>query len=211
MRRVVVPGWAEPADVRERMFGDADWQVWLDAGPNASTNVQPGLSYLGAGRTRVVTASVERGTVTERILSNGLERTIETTIFEFVRGDLESHVEASTTDEVPNSEAHFRLGWVGWLGYELGSQTIGAPTSHAGISDEGTSDEQIPDACLIFLDRLIEFDHATQTIYALSFESDTGWSEEVASVVRQSQPKHKESSVTLDRISVTTRHSRTAY
>jgi aminodeoxychorismate synthase component I len=211
VRRVVVPGWAEPADVRERMFGDADWQVWLDAGPNASTNVQPGLSYLGAGRTRVVTASVERGTVTERILSNGLERTIETTIFEFVRGDLESHVEASTTDEVPNSAAHFRLGWVGWLGYELGSQTIGAPTSHAGISDEGTSDEQIPDACLIFLDRLIEFDHATQTIYALSFESDTGWSEEVASVVRQSQPKHKESSVTLDPISVTTRHSRTAY
>ena len=193
------------------MFGDADWQVWLDAGPNAGSNAQPGRSYLGAGRTRVVTASAERGTVTERILSNGLERTIETTIFEFLRSDLETHVDVSTTDEVQDSAAHFRLGWVGWFGYELGSQTIGAPTSHASISDEGTSDEQIPDACLIFLDRVIEFDHATHTVYVLSLHGDPGWADEVAQVVGQSEPKHEESSVGLEPTSVTTRHSRTAY
>lgn len=202
----MVPGWAEPADIRERMFGDADWQVWLDAGPNAASNAQPGSSYLGAGRTRVVTASAQRGTVTERILSNGLERTIETTVFEFLCGDLEAHLDLSATVGQQDSVAHFRLGWVGWFGYELGSQTIGAPTSHADVSDE-----QIPDACLIFLDRVIEFDHATQTIYALSLHGDPGWADEVAEVVRQSGPKRKESSVTLEPISVTTRHSRPAY
>ncbi len=171
--RVAITGWVEPSTIRAVLFGDIDWQIWLDAGSESTLSNVPQCSYLGAGRTRVVTASVDFGTVTERILSNGLTRTFQSNIFEFLRNDVDSPIEVSAEDSTS-----FALGWVGWFGYELGAQTVGAPTAtHAGRESE------IPDACLIFLDRAIEFDHATQSITALSFETDTEWADEVAAVV----------------------------
>ncbi len=189
VRRVAVSGWAQPELVRLAMFGQADHQVWLDAGNNAGQNGVPGRSYLGAGRTRVVTASVERGTVTECILSNGLERTIETTIFEFLRDDIASQVEVSSDERREGDpRAGFCLGWAGWFGYELGAQTVGAPVSRSIVADSPIpeaqdSEPEVADACLIYLDRVIEFDHATQTVFALCFENDGAWAHEVQRLV----------------------------
>lgn len=146
--------------------------MWLDGGADAENESSPGRSYLGKGQSRVVTASVERGTVTERILSNGLERTIETTIFEFLQHDIAVHRLAGTGDLVATT---FQLGWVGWLGYELGAQTAMAPVP--------TPDNGVPDACFIFLDRAIEFDHATQTVYALSMVTDVEWVDAVQGAI----------------------------
>ena len=171
-RRTPLHGWVPPGQLRTRLFGDADWQVWLDAGVNAEHEASPGRSYLGVGRSRVVTASVERGTVTERILANGLERSIEMTIFEFLRTDISTH---RLADNVHVDGTTFQLGWVGWLGYELGAQTAMAPVA--------TSDASVPDACFIFLDRVIEFDHATQTIFALSTAVDDEWGDIVQCAV----------------------------
>lgn len=204
-----VVGWVEPATLRAVLFGEADWQIWLDAGPAPTMSNVPGRSYLGAGRTRVVTASVDRGTVTERILSNGLSRTIESTIFEFLRHDVDSRTSVSTEDSVG-----FELGWVGWFGYGLGAQTVGAPTA---AQMERESD--IPDACLIFLDRAIEFNHETQTISALSFESDIEWADEVAAAVARlaevdGEPSFRArdgDSRDLRVDSVAYRHTRSAY
>ena len=175
VRRVAVTGWVNPAQLRTEMFGDADWQVWLDAGVDTGVevggNVDTGHSYMGVGRTRAVTASVRTGTVTERILSNGLSRTIDTTIFDFLRDDL-----SSLTDSHHAQSPGFQLGWAGWFGYELGAQTVGAPVTF-------TDSETIPDACLVFLDRIVEFDHATRVIYAISFSDDLEWASAVQSAI----------------------------
>ena len=182
VRRVAVDGWVRPEHVRRNLLGEVDHQVWLDAGPGAIA----GRSFLGAGRTRLVTASVARGTVTERILANGLERELECTMVEFLRADLESHEDLSDAapysgdgDDRATNDGTFRLGWVGWFGYELGNQTVGAPVA--------ASDQGIADACLVFLDRAVEFDHAAETIWALSFESDEAWAAEVARAVEMAQ------------------------
>ena len=215
VRRVVVPGWADPSAVRDGLFRTADWQVWLDAGPHSASNPLPPRTYLGAGRTRVVTASVDRGTVTERILSNGLERTYTGTIFQFLRDDLASHSDDSHGHDgelVDESATEFRLGWAGWFGYELGGQTVGALTTPTSVEDAN-----IPDACLIYLDRLIEFDHASQTVVAISFGSDPAWADEVAQAIAAASESEDvitpsaADSLLLHPSSVTTRHDRLSY
>lgn len=182
VRRILVEGWASPSAVRERLFGNRDLQVWLDAGLAART----GRSYLGACRTRLVTADVDRGTVTERFVANGRERELHCTVFDYLRDDLGNHVDItarvsdSALDDrnaLEHTDASFRLGWVGWFGYELGRQTVGAPVAQA--------DPGIPDACLVFLDRAVEFDHDTRTVWALSFEGDDAWPAEVAGAVSE--------------------------
>ena len=158
------------------MFGDQDWQVWLDAGIEAINEGSASRSYLGAGRTRVVTASVERGTVTELILTNGRERTIESTIFDFLRSNTDSH----SCDQSPrNDDSTFNLGWVGWLGYEVGIENAGSP--HV------TAQDGVPDACFIYLDRAVEFDHANHKIFALSTSSDLEWAASVEDAISSAQ------------------------
>lgn len=46
------------------------------------------------------------------------------------------------------------LGWIGWLGYELRGQTLGAEVRHSS---------RYPDAGFLWVDRGILFDHATGT------------------------------------------------
>lgn len=175
IHRVEVPGWTDPALIRARLFGDADWQIWLDAGPNASTKGRPGRSYLGVGRSRVVTASASRDEVLERDLVSGLETAVSANIFDFLKHDLSRRQHRAP---VVGSQSRFQLGWVGWLGYELASQTMGAV-----VAD---SDSGVPDACMIFLDRAVEFDHATGQVFALSIEPDELWCAEVSAAVVES-------------------------
>ena len=131
-------------------------------------------------RTRIVTASVENGTVTERYVHNGLERIINASIFDYLRDDL-----LSNTPRLVGSDAAdglgFQLGWVGWFGYELGALTTGAPGAMNAIGEEVA-----PDACFMFLDRAVEFDHASRTVFALSFEGDDEWARDVAIAISAS-------------------------
>jgi para-aminobenzoate synthetase component 1 len=53
----------------------------------------------------------------------------------------------------------FRLGWVGWLGYELRAATMGMPITHPSA---------LPDSLLLFVDRALAFDHATRTVRAMA-------------------------------------------
>lgn len=53
----------------------------------------------------------------------------------------------------------FRLGWVGWLGYEVRSETMGTPRTRAS---------RYPDAAWMFVDECLAFDHATGEVTALS-------------------------------------------
>lgn len=53
----------------------------------------------------------------------------------------------------------FRLGWVGWLGYELRSETMGTPR---------TRRSRYPDAAWMLAEQCLVFDHATRSVSALS-------------------------------------------
>ncbi|MDQ0710179.1 para-aminobenzoate synthetase [Arthrobacter woluwensis] len=53
----------------------------------------------------------------------------------------------------------FRLGWLGWLGYELKRET--------GGSDQDTSGSAVPDAGLLFADHAVVLDHQEGLAWAL--------------------------------------------
>ncbi|MEV8215516.1 aminodeoxychorismate synthase component I [Leifsonia sp. NPDC077715] len=132
--------WVDPADAFATLFGrdDAD-AVWLDSGPDAVA----GRSFIGTG-TLTATADVAGGTVTlaGETRSGG--------ILDALRDDLGKRPH-------PETAAH-PLGWWGRLGYEAGATAAGAPVATPDAPDAA------PDAALLFVDRLIAFDHATRTV-----------------------------------------------
>src|SRR5690554_4048595 len=102
-----VPHRVDPAVVFSHLYASAPHAVWLDSGTHATS----GMSLMGVGARRV-TASVAN----ETISVDGVVRA--GSIFDFLRDDLRDNA-------VPSAAAG-SLGWVGWLGYELRSQTMGA-------------------------------------------------------------------------------------
>ena len=131
--------WAEPADVFTAAFWDEPLAIWLDGSP---------VSYIGIGQ-RLATASVAGGTVTLDGVTGPGE------ILDVLRDEL------AAADVVAGEG--FRLGWAGWLGYELRQQTLGVPVTR--VSDR-------PDAALVFVDRLLAFNHAAGTLTALALTED---------------------------------------
>ncbi|KQW05493.1 hypothetical protein ASC66_10860 [Leifsonia sp. Root4] len=148
--------WVEPAAAFQALHGGSAYAFWLDCGTDAAS----GISYMGAPEpgSRIVTASVLSGTVEVRRLGSPEPSepadTIDGTVFDFLRNELPLSDRGATPDTEP---ARFELGWVGWLGYELGAQTVGTPT-HPSSS---------PDAALLEIDRALAFDHATRTVTLL--------------------------------------------
>ncbi|TFC96691.1 MULTISPECIES: anthranilate synthase component I family protein [Cryobacterium] len=159
--RIPLPEWREPARVFETLYHDSPYAFWLDAGDGAET----GHSYLGASSpgSRFVTASVPAGTITVSVAGTPPVpgQTSPGTVFEFLRADLAGSaadsVGDSSTGTTPDAGG-FRLGWVGWLGYELGAQTLGTPVH----------DSRYPDAALLEVHRVLVFDHAARTVIALA-------------------------------------------
>ncbi|HAM27823.1 MAG TPA: aminodeoxychorismate synthase component I [Microbacteriaceae bacterium] len=143
-------GWVDPADAFASLFGDAERAVWLDSGVHAET----GMSYLAAG-SRLATASVSAGT----IAVNGLQE--RGTILDFLRREL--------PQTRGPAGAGFRLGWVGWLGYELRAQTMGVTVCH---------ESTVPDAALIFVDRAVVFDPGSHTMSLMALGES--WNGELA-------------------------------
>src|SRR5699024_8857586 len=78
----------------------------------------------------------------------------------------------------PNLPFEFRLGWVGYLGYELKTE-VGSPNQHQS---------ELPDAVMMFLDRALVIDHDTECIHLLALrdvqeEKNAGWFEQMRSVI----------------------------
>ena len=158
---ILLPQWWDPARVFDILYRGSAYAFWLDAGDSAAT----GLSYLGAASPgcRFVTASVPEGTVTVSVPGTSAvpPQTTPGTIFEFLRADLAGPTKVSDGDistSTGTGTDGFRLGWVGWLGYELGAQTVGTSV-HAS---------RYPDAALLEVNRVLVFDHAARTVTALA-------------------------------------------
>ncbi|WP_233205827.1 anthranilate synthase component I family protein [Cryobacterium sp. Y82] len=148
----LLAGWFDPAVVFTTLYASDRYSFWLDAGPGVRT----GVSYLGAASpgSRFVTASVIEGTVTSTyVYPEDAPPPVSTheTVFKFLRRDFTG---ASRPANAPAHRDGFELGWVGWLGYELGANTVGTPTHES----------QYPDAALLEIDRMIRFDHGNRTV-----------------------------------------------
>lgn len=150
VRSIPLEGWRDPADVFLALYRRNSHSFWLDAGADAVA----GVSYLGAAssRSRLATASIAQGTVTVTVPGQP-DRPPEVTrqsIFDFVRTELAERPDFAADGPVDG----FRLGWVGWLGYELGAQALAVPARTS----------RYPDAALLYVDRLIRFDHAARSV-----------------------------------------------
>ncbi|WP_241980332.1 MULTISPECIES: anthranilate synthase component I family protein [unclassified Cryobacterium] len=154
-----LPHWIDPAAAFDLLHREASHAVWLDAGTGATA----GVSYLAGAHdgSRFVTASARTGTVTcSRPLDAATEaRTTAGTIFDFLRADLNT-VRATSADGTSPDEVGFRLGWMGWFGYGLAATAAGLRA--------GEQAGDAPDAALLYVDRVIAFDHAARTVTLLA-------------------------------------------
>lgn len=158
--------WRDPADVFEAIYRAEPFAFWLDSGPYASD----GMSYMGAAssESRFVTADAVAGTVTTSWPK---------------RADREDTVDEASVFDVLGAEigdgrgeGGFELGWVGWFGYELAGETVGAPVAES----------RTPDAAWLLVERMIAFDHRTQTLTLVAREDhdSTSWFDEMRAALR---------------------------
>ncbi|HWH25661.1 MAG TPA: anthranilate synthase component I family protein [Pseudolysinimonas sp.] len=122
--------------------GDA---FWLDSGDQ-------GTSYLGTGR-RIDLHTGGHGSVLEVLRA------------ELARTEIEPAPSAIEPVEIPTA---FRLGLVGWLGYELRGETMGLPVRHAS---------RYPDSAFLFVDRAVAI-HADGSAELLALGEE--WTGELA-------------------------------
>ncbi|MHB1235414.1 MAG: hypothetical protein ACYCZK_07055, partial [Microbacteriaceae bacterium] len=164
--------WIDPGAVFSALYADMPDCFWLDSGIHAET----GMSYLGIG-SRVATASVTEETV--RCEPDGL--VFPGTVFEFLASESEGADGNEARGVSPGGEQSaaaqqltpsgwsggFRLGWVGWLGYELRHQTRDSRSSE----DSEPGYRPLPhghDGALLFADRVIAFDHANRKLILMA-------------------------------------------
>ncbi|MCS5733127.1 anthranilate synthase component I family protein [Herbiconiux daphne] len=141
----------DPATVFEALYAHAENAFWLDSGTHATS----GMSYLGASATVCrwhSWAEILAGTVG----FGAMHRPPEAAPAE--GADADGAAAADTTGAGPR----FRLGWVGWLEYELGT----LDEERAGR----TPRPRHPVAVFLRVDRAVEFDHATGGVTLLALD-----------------------------------------
>ncbi len=156
----------------ERLFGDAAYAFWLDSA-NAPTRLAQ-CSYLGTSagpERRVLEYDVQAGRVT---VHGAGGRTVEyASIFDVLGREL-----SARTVEPPGELARGLLGgFVGYLGYECKAD-CGSPAVHRS---------DVPDAVLLFANRVVAVDHTRGCTHLLALGGDGDaerWLDEAEGVVR---------------------------
>jgi para-aminobenzoate synthetase len=148
VRRIPMPAAEE---VFEAMFAREHSSFWLD-----TSLVVPGLSrfsFMGCGGplAELVTYDVGARRVTVR-RAGGIE-TVGGSLFTYLERELEDR--RTAVADVP---FEFNLGYVGYLGYELKGD-CGARAPHRS---------DLPDAALLFCDRMLAIDHREACAYLLA-------------------------------------------
>lgn len=165
-------------NVFSALYGDEPESVWLDG--NMPGHPDSRFSIMGAPSgplSRSVRTDVATGTLEVRS-GRGTE-TNESGFFDWLNNDLGS-VDLTYGDDEGDLPFAFRLGWVGYLGYELKAE-VGSPLQHEAST---------PDALMMFLDRALVIDNETSTVYLLALSGDgvggsecEAWFDEVAEVI----------------------------
>ena len=144
------------------LYGNEEEAVWLDGNDPSSGSSRFAIMGAPTGPNgRVATADTSAGTIrirhTGRPPANpaGAATSVSSGLFDWLEAELDS-----IDVEAPALPFDFRLGWVGYLGYELKAEV--------GSSNRHHSD--LPDASLMFLDRAVVIDHEGSRIYLLALE-----------------------------------------
>lgn len=140
----------------DELFRADEHAFWLDSSATASEHGRFSIMGDASGPlARVARADVWEQTV--RVDSATGSETVTGEFLTWMEQDLRS-----LSTEIPALPCEFTLGWVGYLGYELGAE-CGADRHHRSAE---------PDAAMIFADRAVVFDHATSTTYLLALAED---------------------------------------
>jgi para-aminobenzoate synthetase component 1 len=87
--------------------------------------------------------------------------------------------EQSHDTDVSGAPHGFRLGWVGWLGYELRRETMGVPVSR---------ESRYPDAAWMLVTECLAFDHASREVTLLALDDIAGFHERVSAALDTASP-----------------------
>lgn len=150
-RRVGTPASAE--DVFGALFAGSGRAFWLDSSRTGEHGGR--FSFMGDASgplARVAFFDVDTGRLTVES-ADGRTRLERTSFFDWIDADLRAH--AAETPDLPFG---FRLGWVGYLGYELKAECGGARAHRSPH----------PDAAMIFADRAVAFDHREGSVHLLA-------------------------------------------
>lgn len=152
----IVP-WVAPSRVFSSLYAESPYSFWLD-----TSDGSPGNSYVGAG-------------TPQPINHDGVDRLEEVSRL----------LDEQEGVDTPGLAQGFNLGWVGWFGYELGSDTVGTP-AHPSPT---------PNTALMFVDRAIAFDHASSTTTLMALTDSAadnldvlGWLDETEKTLSQLDP-----------------------
>ncbi|MFG2605971.1 aminodeoxychorismate synthase component I [Streptomyces sp. NPDC048514] len=135
------------------LFADAPHGFWLDSGGGARQGARFSVMGDGSGPLGeyVTYRAADRLVEVER--TGRPTRRVRSTFFEYLDAELRArHIDTGT-----GLPFGFRLGYVGYLGYELKAD-LGMRTTHTA---------ETPDAALVFADRALVVDHAEQTCHLL--------------------------------------------
>ena len=155
-----------------QLFGDQPTSFWLDS---SSHRLGMGrFSYMGAAggpRSLLATHDVAAAELTTHSPTGGIERH---------RTSLLDWLEQQNSELAAEGREFFTGGFVGYLGYELKAE-CGSPNRHRS---------SVPDAALLFADRLIAFDHVNDEAHVLALADAAGrrdaadWTERTAAALR---------------------------
>ncbi|WP_242215254.1 aminodeoxychorismate synthase component I [Bacillus cereus group sp. BfR-BA-01383] len=142
----------------QELFADAPHGFWLD-----SSMVIDGLSrfsYLGdstGANAEYITYRIAEGEV--KVHRAGQEpQSVKQPFYDYLDEQLRLR-------SIPTPEGlpfDFNLGYVGYLGYELKSETCGSNKYQS----------EVPDAALLFVDRMLVLDHLEEEAYLLCLSTD---------------------------------------
>jgi para-aminobenzoate synthetase component I len=86
--------------------------------------------------------------------------------------------EQARETDVSDVPAGFRLGWVGWLGYELRRETMGVPVSRVS---------RYPDSAWMFVTECLAFNHTTREVTLLALDDVLGFHARVSAALESQQ------------------------
>ncbi len=146
--------WCDPEAAFVALYGEHEHAVWLD-----SARAEPGLarfSFIGAPDGPL--GQIVRYDIATRTLTVNGEQSQES-VFDYCRREL-----ARLRANAPELPFDFTCGFAGYLGYELKAECGG----------ELVHRSPLPDAALLFCDRLIAFDHDERRVHLVALADPAG-------------------------------------
>ena len=153
--------WCDPEAAFVALYGDREHAVWLD-----SSRAEPGLSrfsFMGAPDGPL--AQIVRYDVATQALTvqrAGGREELRESVLDYCEREL-----ARLHATAPELPFDFTCGFAGYFGYELKAERGGDLVHRSAL----------PDAALVFCDRLIAFDHDEHRVHLLALADSAGAAE----------------------------------